>query len=186
MNGSRRRLALGLGAVAAAQGAAYLFYRQVTGEREAARDTSFSYETVQGPPISLEARLQHRDEREALLQTLVAAPVLVHFWATWCEPCRLELPELLALDRPAAILVSTDETWPVVEHFFDGRVPSNVMRDARSEARSAFRVTTLPNTFLLDAAGRPLARFHGARVWNSVSARRALDALLRRSTIDAP
>lgn len=180
MSMSRRQLAIALGAVAAAQGAAYLLYRQVTGERAAARDSSFAYETVDGAEVGLEARVQHRDGREVALRTMLGGPLLLHFWATWCEPCRAELPQLLGLEEPTLLLVSTDEAWPVVEHFFDGKPPTTVVLDARGEARRSFGVATLPDTYLLDATGRARARFHGPRAWGSASARSTLRRLLKR------
>lgn len=178
MSISRRGLAIGLGALAAAQGAAYLLYRKVNRERAAGRDGAFAYEPLEGSPIGLEARVQDRDGRYVVLGAKLGRPLLLHFWATWCEPCRIELPQLLRLEEPALLLISTDESWSVIEHFFEGSAPRMVFRDGRSEARRAFNVGPLPDTFLLDAAGSPRARFHGPRAWGSPSATSVLRGLL--------
>ena len=106
--------------------------------------------------------------------------VILNFWATWCKPCRTELPQLLALEEPAVVFISTDEAWPVVEHFFDGKLPSRVALDAGGEARRGFGVTTLPDTYLIDATGRAVARFHGPRAWASSNAKLTLRRLLNR------
>src|SRR5437879_5225993 len=53
--------------------------------------------------------------------------VLVNFWATWCEPCRAEMPSLARLASimdPASfqlVAVSVDESWPPIDKFFGGK-----------------------------------------------------------------
>ena len=180
MNITRRGVALGLGSLAAAQGAAYLLYQRVARERTAAAAGPFSYEPMDGRSFDLLARVQQRDERELALSGMLGQPLLLHFWATWCEPCRIELPQLLGLEEPAVLFISVDEAWPVVEHFFKGRLPPRVVLDAGGEARRTFGITTLPDSYLLDGAGRMLARFHGPRPWAHDEAKATLQRLLNR------
>jgi thiol-disulfide isomerase/thioredoxin len=181
MSISRRSWAIGLGAVAAAQGAAYLLYRAVTHDRQgAAGARPFSFEPVEGHPVELASRVQRRDGREVALAAMLGKPLLLHFWATWCERCRVELPQLLGLAEPEVLLISTDENWPVVEHFFDGRLPPNTVLDTRGDARRGFGITTLPDTYLLTGDGRALARFRGPRAWASEAATSTLRAMLPR------
>jgi thiol-disulfide isomerase/thioredoxin len=100
-------------------------------------------------------------------------PILLHFWATWCAPCQKELPTLLELvalpERPRdlrLVLVSLDQEWRPVDAFFEGVVPPLVWRDG-GELSSALGVSVLPDTYLLAADGRALARFRGARDWSA-------------------
>lgn len=109
---------------------------------------------------------------------------LVHFWATWCPPCRKELPTLLALERRErkrlrVWIISTDTDWAPIRAFFRGKVPASVVRDAKQGYRS-YGVTGLPDTYLLDADGQVVARFAGGQHWNSRAMDDILDQLMQR------
>jgi hypothetical protein len=106
---------------------------------------------------------------------------LVHFWATWCPPCRKELPTLLeragrSPDRLRVWIVSVDPDWDAVRRYFDDVVPAGVVRDPDGAGSRAYRVTGLPDTYLIDPQGRVVARFAGARNWTSAK----MDAVIER------
>ena len=95
-------------------------------------------------------------------------PTLLHFWATWCPPCRAELPGLLALSKDRGVdvvAVALDKEWADVDRFLDGQLPSNVFLGDAAEVESALQVRALPVTFLVDAGGQLRLRFDGARNW---------------------
>lgn len=169
--GRRAKIAAIIGALGAVQLGLVLAYRST---RDMGRvDRAFTAEAV----APTHAPLLIVDQRGPKAPLAYAdRPTLVHFWATWCKPCREELPELLALAADAhggvdVVAVSVDETWAVIDHFFDGRVPTSVVRASHDEVRAAFGVETLPASFLVDPAGVVRFRFAGAQAWSSPSAR---------------
>ncbi|GDX83431.1 thioredoxin [Deltaproteobacteria bacterium] len=95
---------------------------------------------------------------------------LLHVWATWCGPCRDELPGLLKAAREAGVpvvAVSIDENQASVAEFFAGDVPASVVRDPGIAAATGAR--NLPVTFRVEN-GRLVERIDGAREWSSLPA----------------
>lgn len=107
-------------------------------------------------------------------------PHLVHFWATWCEPCKKELPVLLEAARAEGVplLAVTDEPWPLVKRHFKQTVPEGIVRDPVGDAAAAWGVSGLPDTFVV-RDGRVVGRMGGPRDWHTPEARDFLRNLRR-------
>jgi thiol-disulfide isomerase/thioredoxin len=101
--------------------------------------------------------------------------VVVHFWATWCVPCRTELPSLLEAARAEGVplLAVSDEPWPEIARFVGAPVPAPIVRDPKGDAARRWRVSGLPDTFVV-RKGRVVARIGGALDWSTRSARQLL------------
>jgi thiol-disulfide isomerase/thioredoxin len=156
--------------------------------RRAARETEpqqpFAFETLSGEPAPV---LELETERGARVdwRALAGKPVLVHFWASWCTPCRDELPMLLELARERAasmhiLAISLDGDWGPIRLFFDGAIPEDVSRAVEHGAARRYGTTTLPDTFVVSASGALIARMRGPRNWRSNEARNALHGWQRR------
>lgn len=123
------------------------------------------------------------------LASLHRGITLVHIWATWCAPCRTELPSLLTLDgttvgsaRLRVVAVSTDERWAPIDAFFGGRVPRSVWQGGPVAART-YGVRTLPETYVTNNRGVLLTRMRGPRDWGSAEARAALAEIARGGAV---
>lgn len=178
-----RSVAVGAVALLGVQVAALAVYRTVLSRREDGRELSPVAE--RSSARALDVALEAAESRTVTLSTYQGRALLVHFWATWCEPCREELPSLLTLARDgevpelAVVLVSVDDNWDVLQHFFDGAVPKEVLRDGAGQLRRAYGVAELPVSFLLSPHQSRVIRFEGAQPWGSSRARRHLMELLR-------
>ncbi len=93
--------------------------------------------------------------------------VAVNFWASWCPPCREEIPELAEVwtdhrGRCFELLgVAEESAREDVARLATG-IPYPVLLDERAEALSAWRVAGYPRTYLLDAQGKVRKIFEGA------------------------
>lgn len=114
---------------------------------------------------------------------------LVNFWATWCPPCRQEMPSMERLYRRhkdhgfTILAVSIDTNTRAVPPFvkrFGLTFP--VALDPSGVAANDYFVRSIPASFLIDRGGNIIALALGARDWDGTAADALLDTLLR-STI---
>jgi thiol-disulfide isomerase/thioredoxin len=129
-----------------------------------------------------------RDGHQHRLADWQGKVVVLNFWATWCPPCRAEMPALDALQGAmeadvAVVTVATGRNQPAaIDRFFAEaaitRLP--ILLDPKSALAREMGVAGLPVTVLLDREGREVARMIGEADWNSDEARQVLAALAAR------
>ena len=180
------RVATIIGVLVAVQAIAIVLYRAVESGRES-RGTEthgasgFSVDTIAMTDIEL--TLERSDGTRSTLAALRGRPVVLHFWATWCGPCRSELPTLIAQHRSLTargvelLLVSVDDDWSDVRSFFgEGGIPPAVRRTT-DDTYKRLTTGTLPETLFVNARGDVHARARGARDWSSPAAIEFLSTL---------
>lgn len=113
--------------------------------------------------------------------------LMVHFWATFCKPCRKELPALDRLARDlggnglTVLAVAVDRGNPrVVGRFVrDHAIGLTVPLDPGGEVRTAYEIDALPTTYLIGPDGRFVGRAIGPRAWDSPRLRNAVIELTK-------
>jgi thiol-disulfide isomerase/thioredoxin len=112
-------------------------------------------------------------------------PLIVNFWATWCPPCREEMPSLeraraaLSSDGIEVLAINVGEDAETVFRFTaDYPVTFPLLLDIDSAVIGAWPVRGLPTTFVLDPAGRIAYRAIGGRAWDDPSLLRQVRELL--------
>lgn len=129
----------------------------------------FTVVDVDGETFSLADQLGH--------------PIVLHFWATWCEPCRRELPALAAAYRTLAdgdvrfVAISIDRDVPeasirALAQQYD--LPFTVALASTGLVSEGYWSWGVPVTYFIDRGGKLRERFRGSRDWRSVAARQLL------------
>ena len=129
--------------------------------------------------------LKDLDGRAVDLAGLGGRVVLINFWATWCEPCRDEMPSLVRLrdkleGRPfELVMVNYGESNATVARLMSKlglSIP--VLLDPEKKIAQEWRVGGLPMTFLVDATGRVRFSTFGEHDWSEGEAFAAVDRLV--------
>jgi peroxiredoxin len=112
--------------------------------------------------------------------------VFVNFWATWCPPCREEMPAMEKLWRRyqdkglVVVAVSVDRDPLVVRPFVkEKRFTFPVVLDPKMETAHAYGVRALPASFFVDRKGYMSLLALGPRAWDGEAANQVVEGLVR-------
>lgn len=123
------------------------------------------------------------DQPPMALRSAQGKVVLVHLFATWCEPCREELPALSRLaarypDQVRVLAIDIGEVDARVRRFFETLpVSFPILLDRDRAMMRAWGVSALPTTFVLDADQQLRYRAVGDVAWDSAEAERLIAGL---------
>ena len=121
--------------------------------------------------------LKNLDGKEINLNQFRGKHVLINFWATWCGPCKIEMPSLEALyerfkDRNFVLLAISNDMFGanIVKPFVKAHnINFPVLLDQRLKVSNTFGVVSLPTTFMIDPQGKIIGALFGAEDWATPS-----------------
>jgi len=124
--------------------------------------------------------LQDMDGESHSLSDYQGKIVIINFWATWCPPCRAELPSMnrawkkVKDDNIEMLAINVGEGEDTIFTFLgDNPIDFPVLLDETGDMIKTWPVRGLPTTFVLDSEGRLVYQAIGGREWDS-------DALLEK------
>jgi peroxiredoxin len=134
--------------------------------------SDFTLKDINGNPVSL--------------SSFKGKVVLLNFWATWCPPCRAEIPSMNKLQQMlknkglVILAVSTDRAVVDVKDFLKKNpVAFTVVVDYNlSVSRSLYKVFMMPTTFLIDKKGVIVEKYFGEQDWTDPEIIKEIEALL--------
>ena len=120
------------------------------------------------------------------LADLVGRAVLLNFWASWCEPCRAEMPtlqqvaDLYGPDKLLVLAINFKEPVARALRFAQTTgLTLPVLLDTDGQAARQWGVKVFPTTLMLDSRGRPRQRVQGEMDWTSSAAEKLIASLLK-------
>ena len=131
------------------------------------------------------------DGKTLNLRDFAGKLVLVNLWATWCAPCRREMPSLERLqtrlgDKITILAISEDRGGSKAVAPFIAKLGLKVVKtylDPESTVGRAFKVDGLPTSVLIDRQGRVLGRVEGEAEWDSPKMLAIINPLLSEDEV---
>lgn len=129
--------------------------------------------------------LQDLTGKSVNLTELQGKIVFLNFWATWCPPCRAEMPSIENFynrykEKDVHVLaVNIQEEAPVVRSFLEKNLYSfPIVLDSSGRTAQLYGIRGIPTTFILDRKGNVLGTLVGSREWDTPEVYRLFDTLL--------
>jgi len=112
--------------------------------------------------------------------------VLLNFWATWCPPCRAEMPSMETFYKRfnaqglEILAVDVGEDALVVQRFIkNGGFTFPVLLDTGNKTSSVYGISAIPTTFVIDREGKIVGKVVGSIMWDAPRVISAFEALLK-------
>ena len=158
---------------------------------ESAQTVAYSRPAINAPAPAF--RLMDLDGTTHSLSQYQGKVVFLNFWATWCGPCKVEMPAMEALYQDfqsqgmEILAVSVDQQGAVVTRPFKEAMGLSfpILHDSDYQVGLTYGARTLPMTYVIDRRGVIRQRVFGARDWNGPDARKLMSELLAE-TYQAP
>ena len=159
--------------------------QSVGGKLNVGEMTTFVYKKE--PEALAEVAFKDRSGQDVTLKNWGGRVVLLNLWATWCAPCRKEMPALDRLQKELGskdfevVALAVDRAGADAAAKFLGQVATTSLAlyvDATARGATALKAVGMPTTILIDKSGREVGRLSGAAEWDSEDAKRLIRSLL--------
>ena len=147
--------------------------------------------SVAAGKVATDFKLRDLGGHEVSLSSLRGKVVFLNLWATWCEPCRREMPSIEKLyekfgkDKSFVILAvseDSDGSKAVAPYVKQSGYKFEILLDPRNDVGEAYNVSGIPETFVIDRDGRIVAHHLGPYDWANPDIRDALQELINSKT----
>jgi len=122
----------------------------------------------------------------ATLSSYRGKVVILNFWATWCPPCRTEMPSMETLYQRfnaqglEILAVDIGESASTVQQFIrSAGYTFPVLLDSANRVSSVYGIKNIPTTYIIDREGKRIGRVIGGIMWDNPRVIAAIDALLK-------
>ncbi len=110
-------------------------------------------------------------------------PIFINIWATWCPPCRAELPSILKLEEQYKnkidfLLISPNEALEKLQKFGLDKNYQTLFYNATSATPKSLTTNSYPTTYIIDVNKKIVLKSVGAHNWNSEEVHKLLDQLI--------
>lgn len=159
----------------------------VTAERQQPK-LGYNMSAISSPIVAPDFTLQDMDEADFSLRDYRGKVVLLNFWATWCPPCRREMPSMERLHQSSqdkGLVVLALNQMEDEDHVFayTGELEVDptftILFDKDSKVSRAYRVQGLPTTYLIDKQGRIRFRAIGGREFDHPDIEKLIQQLMQ-------
>ncbi len=150
--------------------------------------TRLRVQKFEEPVVAPDFTLKDLKGTQVTLKNFKGRVVFLNFWATWCPPCRREMPSMERLykqlkDRDFTMLaVDMQESEKQVRAFIsEFSLSFPALLDLNGDISSLYGIVGLPTTYIIDREGMIIGKAVGPRDWSSQESKQLFQSLLRKS-----
>lgn len=150
--------------------------------------TRLRVQKFEEPVVAPDFTLKDLKGTQVTLKNFKGRVVFLNFWATWCPPCRREMPSMERLykqlkDRDFTMLaVDMQESEKRVRAFIsEFSLSFPVLLDLNGDISSLYGIVGLPTTYIIDREGKIIGKAVGPRDWSSQESKQLFQSLLKKS-----